>query len=91
MGNVIENRAVVELVPLGPTTPGPAQGWLVGPVRVERAEDVPGWPNLLSAELPRELEALIPAAVLDQLGPSPRWRVVASLVGPGRLRVEQLA
>lgn len=88
MANVIENRAVVELVPLGPTTPGPAQGWLVGPVRVERAEDVPGWPNLLSAELPRELEALIPVAVAVEFGTAPRWRVEASLVGPGRIRVE---
>ena len=58
-------------------------GWTVS--------DVEGYPNLLAADLPRELEALIPAAVLDELEQTDRWQVEASLVGPGRLRVERIA
>ena len=90
MPNVIENRALVDLQPLTPPAPGPAEGWLVCQVRVDAAGDVEGYPNLLAAELPRELEALVPTAVADELAPAPRWLVQASLVGPGRLRVEGL-
>lgn len=88
MANVIENRALVDLQPLTPPAPGPADGWVVCRVRVDAAGDVAGYPNLLAAKLPRELDALVPTAVADQLGPAPRWQVEASLVGPGRLRVE---
>ena len=89
MVNVIENRARVELRPLTPLSPGPAENWRVFRVRVETSSDVKGYPNLLATDLPRELEALVPAAVLDELGTATRWRVEASLVGPGRLRVER--
>ena len=88
MVSVRENRAWVQLERLGPPAPGPAEGWQVYRVRVYAAEDVAGYPNLLAADLPRELEALVPDAVADRLGAQPRWQVEASLVGPGRLRVE---
>ena len=88
MGNVIENRARVELEPLGPGAPGPAEGWLVYQVRVVAAEDIAGYPNLLAADLPRQLQALVRVTAADRLGAAARWRVEASLVGPGRLRVE---
>jgi hypothetical protein len=90
MGNVLENRAVVDAVPLSGPGSGPAEGWLVCRVRVDAARGVEGYPNLLAADLPRELDALVPTALADQLGTA-RWQVVASLVGPGRLRVEALA
>ena len=89
MVNVIENRARVELRPLTPLAPGPAENWRVCKVKVETSSEVPGYPNLLGSDLPRELDALVPAAVLDELGTATRWRVEASLVGPGRLRVER--
>ena len=88
MGNAIENRARVELEPLGPPAPGPAEGWQVYQVRVVAAEDVAGYPNLLAADLPRRLEALVPTTVADRLGGRGRWQVEASLVGPGQMRVE---
>jgi hypothetical protein len=88
MGNAIENRARVELEPLGPPAPGPAEGWQVYQVQVVAAEDVAGYPNLLAADLPRRLEALVPTTVADRLGGRTRWQVEASLVGPGRMRVE---
>ena len=88
MSNVVENRARVQLEPLGPPVPGPAEGWLVYLVRVVGAEDVVGYPNLLATDLPRELEALVPSAVAAGLAVGSRWQVEASLVGPGRLRVE---
>ena len=88
MGNAIENRARVELEPLGPPEPGPAEGWQVYQVQVVAAEDVAGYPNLLAADLPRELEALVPAELADRVGPAAPWRVAASLVAPGRIRVE---
>ena len=91
MGNAIENRARVELEPLGPPEPGPADGWQVYQVQVVAAEDVAGYPNLLAADLPRRLEALVPTTVADRLGARARWLVVASLVGPGRMRVEAAA
>jgi hypothetical protein len=89
--NVIENRARVELQPLSPLAPGPSEGWLVCEVRVEASDPVEGYPNLLASDLPRKLEALIPADLANTLGPGPRWRVEASLVAPGRLRVERVA
>ena len=88
MGNVRANRAVVDAVPLGPPAAGPAAGWLVYRVRVDAARDVEGYPNLLATDLPRELEALVPTALADQLGTAARWPVMAALVGPGRIRVE---
>ena len=91
MVNVIENRARVELRPLTPPDLGPAESWRVCRVVVDASSDVEGYPNLLAADLPRELEALIPAAVLDELAQADRWLVEASLVGPGRLRVERVA
>ena len=89
MVNVIENRARVELQPLSPLAPGPSEGWLVCQVSVEASDPVEGYPNLLASDLPRKLEALIPANLANTLGP--RWRVEASLVAPGRLRVERVA
>ena len=89
--SVRENRARVELQPLTPLTPGPADGWHVGQVMVNAADPVEGYLNLLSSDLPRELQALIPATVVEELGSAPRWRVEASLVAPGRLRVERIA
>ena len=91
MVNVIENRARVELRPLTPPSPGPGENWRACRVRVETSSDVEGYPNLLATDLPRELEALVPAAVLDELGTATRWRVEASLVAPGRIRVERIA
>jgi hypothetical protein len=91
MGNTIENRAVVDVVPLSGPAAGPAEGWLVYRVRVDTAYDVAGYPNLLTADLPRELEALVPTALADRLGAAAPWRVTVSLVGPGRIRVETLA
>ena len=90
MGNVLENRAVVDAVPLSGPGSGPAEGWLVCRVRVDAARGVEGYPNLLAADLPRELEALVPTVLADQLGTAARWQVAASLVGPGRMRVEAL-
>ncbi len=88
MVNVRENRARVELEPLGPPTPGPAEGWVVYPVRVDTAADVEDYPNLLATDLPRELEALVPTSIAGRLAATVRWRVEASLVAPGRMRVE---
>ena len=91
MAHVIENRARVALEVLSPPTPGPAEGWQVYPVRVDAADDVEGYPNLLAGDLPRPVEALVPPALAAQLAGTQRWRVEASLVGPGRIRVEAIA
>ena len=91
MGNTIENRAVVDALPLSGPAAGPAEGWLLYRVRVDTAYDVAGYPNLLTADLRRELEALVPPALADRLGTAAPWRVTAALVGPGRMRVEALA
>jgi hypothetical protein len=91
MGNVVENRSVVDVVPLTGPAPGPADGWQVYRVRVDAARDVEGYPNLVTADLPRELEALVPPGLAGRLGAAGPWRVTASLVGPGRMRVEALA
>jgi hypothetical protein len=90
MVNVRENRARVELELLSPPAPGPAEGWQIYQVRVDAAGDVEGYPNLLATDLPRRLEALVPTSLADQLGATSRWHVEASLVGPGRMRVEAL-
>ena len=89
--NVIENRARVQLQPLTPLAPGPSEGWHVCQVMVDASEEVEGYPNLLGSDLPRELQAMIPATVVEELGSAPRWQVEASLVAPGRLRVERVA
>ena len=89
MVNVIENRARVRLQPLTPLAPGPAEGWQVCQVMVDASDSVEGYTNLLASDLPRELEALIPASVVDELGSAPHWQVEASLVAPRRLRVER--
>jgi hypothetical protein len=89
--NVVENRARVELQPLTPLAPGPSEGWQVCQVMVDAADPVEGYPNLLGSGLPREFEAMIPAAVVKELGAAPRWQLEASLVAPGRLRVERIA
>jgi hypothetical protein len=89
--NVIENRARVSLQPLTPLAPGPVEGWHVCRVLLDASDEVEGYPNLLGSDLPRELDAMIPATVVDQLGSALRWQVEASLVAPGRLRVERIA
>jgi hypothetical protein len=89
--NVVENRARVELQLLTTLAPGPSEGWHLCQVMVDTSDPVEGYANLLGSDLPRELEALIPAAVADELGSAPRWLVEASLVAPGRLRVEKIA
>lgn len=91
MAHVIENRARVQLQPLTPLVPGPADGWQVCRVMVDSSDPVESYPNLLGSDLPRELEAMVPAAVAKELGSAPRWQVEASLVAPGRLRVERIA
>jgi hypothetical protein len=88
MVNVPENRTRVQLELLGPPAPGPDPGWQVYPVRVETADPVEGYRNLLAADLPREVEALVPAAVAARFADGSRWRVEVALVGPGRIRVE---
>ncbi len=90
MVNVIENRAQVQLRPLSPPEPGPSAGWLVCQVEVATAADVEGYPNLLGTDLPRQLQALVRESVVTDLGAVDLWPVEASLVGPGRLRVERL-
>jgi hypothetical protein len=87
--SAVENRAVVELRPVGPPTPGPTPDWLVRQVVVESSRDVEGYPNLLAAGLPREMKALVRTSMIADLGAADRWRVEASLVGPNQLRIER--
>ena len=90
MVQVVENRSVVVLVPLSTPSPGPGPGWSTCRVRVSAADPVEGYPNLLGTTLPRDLDARVreeAAAVL--FGEHP-VRAVACLVGPGRLRGEEL-
>jgi hypothetical protein len=89
MISAVENRAVVELRPVGPPAPGPNPDWLVHQVVVESSRDVEGYPNLLAAGLPREMKALVRASMAADLGVANRWRVEASLVSPNQLRVER--
>jgi hypothetical protein len=88
--NVVENRARVQLQPLTPLAPGPSEGWHVCQVMVNASDPVESYPNLLGSDLPRQMEAVIPVAVADDLASAPRWQVEASLVAPGRLRVERI-
>lgn len=89
MVNVIENRAEVRLIPLDPPGPGPGEGWMICRVRVEASTDVEGYPNLLASGLPRECQALMREGAWAELGDQDQWQVEASLVAPGRLRVER--
>jgi len=89
--SAVENRAIVELRPVGPPAPGPNPDWLVYQVVVESSRDVEGYPNLLAAGLPREMKALVRASMAADLGAANRWRVEASLVSPNQLRVERKA
>lgn len=89
MVQVIENRSVVLLTPLSGLAPGPDEGWFSCRVRVDEAADVDGYPNLLGATLPRELEALVPQAAAWVIIVEQPVRAVACLAGPGRLRVEE--
>ena len=88
MVNVRENRARVELEPLGPADPRTARaGWSTrcGSTPPPTSRTTPTcWPT----DLPRELEALVPTSIAGRLAATVRWRVEASLVAPGRMRVE---
>jgi hypothetical protein len=88
--NVIENRARVALQPLSPLAPGPSEGWQVCEVMVDASDPVEGYPNLLGSDLPRKLQALVPATMAGQLRSGSRLHAEASLVAPGRLRVEKI-
>ena len=91
MGNVVENRAVVDVVPLsraGRRAGGGLAGLPgAGGRRVRRRR----LPEPAGRRPAPELEALVPPALADRLGTAGPWRVTASLVGPGRMRVETLA
>lgn len=89
MVQVIENRSVVLLTPLSALAPGPGEGWFSCRVRVDEAAEVEGYPNLLGATLPRELDALVPQAAAWVITVEQQVRAVACLAGPGRLRVEE--
>ena len=91
MVQAVENRSVVVLVPLSPLQPGPGPGWATCRVRLDEAAPVEGYPNLLGATVPRELDALGPDAAAAQGGPEQPVTALASLVGPGRLRVEEVS
>lgn len=88
MPQAVENRAraVVEL--LAEPTAGPSQGWVQCQVRVSAATDVPGYPNLLTEQLPREMVALVPVeeAVKLAADPGPQERLVA-VVAPRTVRI----
>ncbi|MDQ7993050.1 MAG: hypothetical protein AAGC63_15990 [Propionicimonas sp.] len=88
MVQVVENRSVVVLTPLSALEPGPAPGWVTCHVRVDEAAPVADYPNLLAADLPRELDALVPEAVASLVLVWQPVRLLASLAGPGMLRVE---
>lgn len=88
MVQVIENRSVVSGETTGEVAEGPQAGWLTVPVRVVASEPVEGYPDLLSADLPRELTALVPRELWESaLADRPTWRAEVELAGPGRLRV----
>ncbi len=91
MSQVVENRSVVVLVPLTPLEPGPGPGWCTCRVRLDEAAPVEGYPNLLGVTVPRELDALVPDAAADQVVPDQPVTALASLVGPGRLRVAEVS
>ena len=80
-----ENRSRVQLSPLSAPEAGPGGGWLRCRVLVTHAADVDGYLNLLAAELPREMDALVPAEDADFVSGGPQERL-ASLVAPHTLR-----
>jgi hypothetical protein len=87
--SVIENRSIVEMQPLTPPEPVASDGWLTCQVMVSDSTDVPGYPNLLAADLPRRMRALLRRGELADFDGEGSWRAEASLVGPGQLRVER--
>jgi len=88
MVHVIENRSLVMLTPLSMPEGGPSPGWVTCRARVDEASEVEGYPNLLGATLPREVDALVPEAQAGSLVVDRPVQLIACLVGPGRLRVE---
>jgi len=91
MSQVRENRATVTLVAIGVASEGPDDGWRTCRVRVATAEDIDGSANLLSTDLPREFNAILPADVWEALVADTPLRVTASLAGPGTIRVHRIA
>lgn len=87
MSSAVENRSKVLLTALSPLVDGPSPAWKRCRVLVTAAAEVEGYPNLLAAELPRELDALLPAedavVLSSEAGPHER---LASLVAPHTLR-----
>jgi len=91
MVQVIENRSLVVLTPLSAPEDGPSPGWVTCRARVDEASEVEGYPNLLGSTLPREVEALVPQTQTRWIVVDVPVRLVACLVGPGRVRVEAAA
>ena len=92
MVKVAENRADVICRVRGTAEAGPQEGWWSVPVLVEKAADFEGYPNLLGADLPREMIALVPAKLFDEgLSELETWWLEAEMVGPRRLLVRALA
>ena len=88
MVNVIENRALVSGRPTGPATEASADRWVTARLTIVESEDVEGYPNLLTTDLPREVTVLVPTELYrSSLAGAETWRVVAELVGPNRIRV----
>ena len=91
MVQVVENRSLVLLTSLSVPEAGPSPGWVTCRARVDEADDVEGYPNLLGATLPREVDALVPEAQATVILVHVPVRLLACLVGPGRVRVEAAA
>lgn len=82
-----ENRAEVLLTVVDSPQPGPDEGWATSQVRIEGAEPVAGWPNLLADSVGRTLTALVPTDLAHGLTLGSSWQAIGELVRPRVMRI----
>lgn len=91
MVQAMDNRSLVWCAPDAPPQEGPAPGWCLVPVVVERATPAGDAAHLMGDSAGTEYTALVPPELVERLSGEPSWVVEVEVTGPRRITIRSVA
>lgn len=91
MVQAMDNRSLVWCTPTGEPRPGPAPGWSLVVVIIERTSPAGAAADLMTDAAGNEYTALVPPELVPRLSGKRVWRVEAEVTGPKRITIRSLA